>query len=163
MKGYLQVGLITAIPYFVAVVGMLLISRSSDRTGERRLHYVINVTAGAIGLILSGIFASNPYLSIAFLSIGTLGVIGSMPVFWPIPSAFLAGTASAAGIGLVNSIGNLGGYFGPQVPIYAKRFSTDPSAALYVIAAVLVVGAVLTFFLIPKNLYVRVGQAAERR
>ena len=163
VKGYLRIGLITAIPYFVAVVGMLLISRSSDRTGERRLHYVFNVTAGAIGLILSGIFASNPYLSIAFLSIGTLGVIGSMPVFWPIPSAFLAGTASAAGIGLVNSIGNLGGYFGPQVPIWAKNFSTDPSAALYVIAAVLVVGAVLTFFLIPKNLYVRVGQGAERR
>jgi D-galactonate transporter len=163
VKGYLRIGLITAIPYFVAVIGMLLISRSSDRTGERRLHYVINVTAGAIGLILSGIFASNPYLAIAFLSIGTLGVIGSMPVFWPIPSAFLAGTASAAGIGLVNSVGNLGGYFGPQVPIWAKAYTSDPSAALYVIAAVLLVGAVLTFFLIPKNLYVRVGQAAERR
>ena len=163
VKGYLRIGLITAIPYFVAVIGMLLLSRSSDRTGERRLHYVFNVTAGAIGLILSGIFASNPYLAITFLSVGTLGVIGSMPVFWPIPSAFLAGTASAAGIGLVNSVGNLGGYFGPQVPIWAKNFSTDPSAALYVIAAVLLVGAVLTFFLIPKNLYVRVGQAAERR
>ena len=163
VKGYLQIGLITAIPYFVAVVGMLLISRSSDRTGERRLHYVINVSAGAIGLILSGVFASNPYLSIAFLSIGTLGVIGSMPVFWPIPSAFLAGTASAAGIGLVNSIGNLGGYVGPNVPIWAKTFSANPSAALYIIAADLLVGAVLTFFLIPANLSVRVGQAAERR
>jgi sugar phosphate permease len=163
VKGYLRIGLITAIPYFVAVIGMLLISRSSDRTGERRLHYVFNVTAGAIGLILSGVFASNPYLAIAFLSVGTLGVIGSMPVFWPIPSAFLAGTASAAGIGLVNSVGNLGGYFGPQLPIWAKAYTSDPSAALYVIAAVLLVGAVLTFFLIPKNLYVRVGQAVERR
>jgi nitrate/nitrite transporter NarK len=162
VKGYLQVGLITAIPYFVAVVGMLLISRSSDRTGERRLHYVINVSAGAIGLILSGVFASNPYLSIAFLSVGTLGVIGSMPVFWPIPSAFLAGTASAAGIGLVNSIGNLGGYVGPNVPIWAKAFSTNPSAALYIIAADLLLGAVLTFFLIPANLTVRVGQAPAR-
>ena len=64
VKGYLQVGLITAIPYFVAVVGMILLSRSSDRTGERRLHYVFNVTAGAIGLVLSGVFASNPYLAI---------------------------------------------------------------------------------------------------
>jgi MFS family permease len=162
VKGYLQVGLITAIPYFVAVVGMLLISRSSDRTGERRLHYVINVSAGAIGLIFSGVFASNPYLSIVFLSVGTLGVIGSMPVFWPIPSAFLAGTASAAGIGLVNSIGNLGGYVGPNVPIWAKAFSTNPSAALYIIAADLLVGAVLTFFLIPANLTVRVGQAPAR-
>jgi sugar phosphate permease len=162
VKGYFQVGLITAIPYFVAVVGMLLLSRSSDRTGERRLHYVLNVTAGAIGLILSGVFASNPYLSIIFLSVGTLGVIGSMPVFWPIPSAFLAGTASAAGIGLVNSVGNLGGYVGPNVPIWAKAFSTNPSAALYIIAADLLVGAVLTFFLIPANLTVRVGQAPAR-
>jgi sugar phosphate permease len=163
VKGFLRVGLITAIPYFVAVIGMLLLSRSSDRTGERRLHYVANVTAGAIGLVLSGLFASNPYLSIAFLSVGTLGVIGSMPIFWPIPSAFLAGTASAAGIGLVNSVGNLGGYVGPNLPVWAKNFSSDPSAALYVIAAVLLVGAVLTLFLIPRNLSVRVGQAAERR
>jgi nitrate/nitrite transporter NarK len=124
---------------------------------------VINVSAGAVGLVLSGVFASNPYLSIVFLSVGTLGVIGSMPVFWPIPSAFLAGTASAAGIGLVNSVGNLGGYVGPNVPIWAKSFSTNPSAALYIIAADLLVGAVLTFFLIPANLTVRVGQAVERR
>jgi sugar phosphate permease len=163
VRGYLRVGLITAIPYFAAVVGMILLSRSSDRTGERRLHYVFNVTAGAIGLVLSGLFASNPYLSILFLSVGTLGVIGSMPVFWPIPSAFLAGTASAAGIGLVNSVGNLGGYVGPNVPIWAKRFSSDPSAALYIIAAVLVAGAILTFFLIPRDLTVRVGQPVERK
>ena len=162
MKGYLQVGLVTAIPYLVAVVGMMFLSRSSDRTGERRLHYVFNATSGAVGLVLSGVFASNPYLSIAFLSVGTLGVIGSMPIFWPIPSAFLAGTASAAGIGLVNSIGNLGGYVGPNVPIWIKRFSSDPSAALYVIAAVLFVGAVLTFLLIPRDLSVRVGQPVER-
>jgi len=163
VNGYLRVGLITAIPYFVAVVGMMILSRSSDRRGERRLHYVFNVAAGALGLILSGIFASNPYAAIVFLSIGTLGVIGSMPIFWPIPSAFLAGTASAAGIGLVNSIGNLGGYVGPNLPVWAKSFSADPSTALYVIAAVLLIGGVITYFAIPKDLYVRVGQSPERR
>lgn len=161
IKGYLGVGLITAIPYGVAVVGMIFLSNHSDKTGERRLHYVFNVTAGAAGLVLSGIFASNPILSILFLSISTLGVIGSMPLFWPIPSAFLAGTAAAAGIGIVNSVGNLGGYFGPNIPIWAKRFSSDPSAALYIIAAILMVGAVLIFFLIPKTLRVKVG-ASER-
>ncbi len=161
IKGYLGVGLITAIPYGVAVVGMIFLSNHSDKTGERRLHYVFNVTSGAAGLVLSGIFASNPILSILFLSISTLGVIGSMPLFWPIPSAFLAGTAAAAGIGIVNSVGNLGGYFGPNIPIWAKRFSSDPSAALYIIAAILMVGAVLIFFLIPKTLRVKVG-ASER-
>jgi MFS family permease len=157
IKGYLGVGLITAIPYGVAVIGMIILSHHSDKTGERRLHYVANVTAGAIGLILSGMFASNPVLAIIFLSIGTLGVIGSMPLFWPLPSAFLAGTAAAAGIGIVNSVGNLGGYFGPNIPVWAKAVSSDKSAALYIIAGILLIGAFLTFFFVPKSLRVRVG------
>jgi MFS family permease len=157
IKGYLGVGLITAIPYSVAVIGMVILSHHSDTTGERRLHYVLTVTSGAMGLILSGIFAANPVLSIIFLSIGTLGVIGSMPLFWPLPSTFLTGTAAAAGIGIVNSVGNLGGYVGPNVPIWVKLISRDRSAALYVIAAVLILGALITFFFVPKNLRVRVG------
>src|SRR5579864_9174284 len=115
VKGYREVGLITAIPYGVSVIGMI------------------------------------------FLSIGTLGVIGSMPLFWPLPSAFLAGTAAAAGIGIVNSVGNLGGYVGPNIPIWAKAVSSDKSAALYITSAILMVGALLTFFCIPKTLRVKVG------
>jgi len=157
IKGYFGVGLISAVPYGVAVIGMILLSHHSDRTGERRLHYVVNVTAGAVGLILSGVFAYQPVLAIIFLSIGTLGVIGSMPLFWPLPSAFLAGTAAAAGIGIVNSVGNLGGYFGPNIPIWARAVSSDKSAALYIISAILMVGAVLTYFFIPKTLRVKVG------
>ena len=160
-KGYLEVGLITAIPYGVAVVGMVFLSRSSDRRGERRLHYVGNVLAGAVGLVLSGVFAGEPYLAIVFLSLGTLGVIGSMPLFWPIPSAFLAGTAAAAGIGLVNSIGNLGGYVGPNLPIWTAKVTADPSAPLYVIAAVLVVGALLMVFLVPAWVGARTGEATQ--
>jgi MFS family permease len=159
LKGYLRVGLITAIPYGVAVVGMILLSNHSDKTGERRLHYVANVGAGAVGLVLSGVFASNPVLAMIFLSLGTLGVIGSMPLFWPLPSAFLAGTAAAAGIGIVNSVGNLGGYVGPNIPIWARHFSADPSAALYIIAGILMVGAFLTYFFIPRTLRVRVNAA----
>jgi nitrate/nitrite transporter NarK len=159
MKGYLRVGLITAIPYGVAVIGMVLLSNHSDKTGERRLHYVANVVAGAAGLVLSGICASNPVLAVIFLSVGTLGVIGSMPLFWPLPSAFLAGTAAAAGIGIVNSLGNLGGYVGPNIPIWARHFSSDPSAALYIIAAILLVGALLTYFFVPATLRVRVNAA----
>jgi len=123
---------------------------------------VVNVSVGAVALVLSGLFASNPYLSIAFLSVGTLGVLGSMPVFWPIPSAFLAGTAAAAGIGLVNSIGNLGGYIGPNLPVWVKTVSSGSSTALYVIAAMMAVGALLTFFTIPRSLKVRVGEGPAK-
>jgi len=163
VKGYLSVGLITAIPYGVAVIGMIILSLHSDRTGERRLHYTFTASAGALGLILSGVYASNPVLAIIFLSIATLGVIGSMPLFWPLPSAFLTGTAAAAGIGWVNSVGNLGGYIGPNVPVWAKLVSTDKSAALYIIAAALLLGALVTFFFIPKNLRVSVGMGKTNR
>jgi MFS family permease len=152
LKGYSGVGLISAIPYGVTVIGMVLLSRSSDRTGERRLHYVFNATAGGIGLILSGVFAANHVLSVIFLSIATLGTIGSAPIFWPLPSAFLAGTAAAAGIGIINSVGNLGGYVGPNVTIWVRYFSKDPSVALYAIAGILFIGALLTLFFIPKSL-----------
>jgi len=126
------------------------------------MHYVLNVTAGSLGLILSGVYASRPVLAILFLSIGTLGVIGSMPLFWPVPSAFLAGTAAAAGIGVVNSVGNLGGYIGPNIPIWVRRVSDNPSAALYVMAAVLLVGAALAYVFIPQNLLMH-EPAARRR
>jgi MFS family permease len=152
VQGYLHVGLITAIPYAVAVVGMIVLSRHSDRTGERRLHYVLNVTAGCAGLALSGLFAGRPVVSIACLSLATLGVIGSMPIFWTIPPSFLSSRAAAAGIGIVNSVGNLGGYVGPNVPVWTKRFSANPSAALYVMAGILLAGAVVMFLFIPRQL-----------
>jgi nitrate/nitrite transporter NarK len=155
VNGYLGVGLVSAIPYGVAFVGMILLSRHSDKTGERRLHYVCNVTCGAVGLALSGVFASNPVFAIFSMSIGTLGVIGSMPLFWPLPSTFLAGTAAAAGIGIVNSVGNLGGYVGPNIPIWARLISSDPSAALYIISGTLMIGAFVTFFFVPKTLRVQ--------
>jgi MFS family permease len=158
IQGFLSVGIVTAIPYLVCVIGMIILSKHSDKTGERRLHYVFNVLMGAVALVLSGVYASNPYLAIIFLSLATLGVIGSMPVFWPLPSAFLAGTAAAAGIGIVNSIGNLGGYVGPNVPIWAKAFSSDPSAALYIIAFILCIGAAVTYFFIPASLRVTIGK-----
>jgi len=150
LRGYLNIGLISAVPYGLAVVGMLLISRHSDRTGERRWHYAVTMTLGAAGLVLSGLFADQPVLAVLFLSFGTLGTIGSMPLFWPIPSAFLGGTAAAAGIGLINAVGNLGGYIGPNLPIWARRFSASPQVSLSLIAAVLMVGVMLMLLAVPR-------------
>jgi MFS family permease len=163
VTGYLNIGLVTAIPYAFCTIGMLFLSYSSDRTGERRIHYVLNMTAGAIGFALSGVFAADPVLSIAFLSIGALGAIGSMPLFWPMPSAFLTGTAAAAGIGLVNSVGNLGGYVGPNISVWTKLISADPSAPLYVIAAVLLFGAALMLLFVPDSVNFRPRDSGPSR
>jgi MFS family permease len=151
VNDYLTIGLVTAIPYAVAVVGMVFLSRSSDRTGERRLHYVFNVSAGALGLALSAAYRTHPVLAIGFLAIGTLGVIGSMPIFWPVPSTFLSGTAAAAGIGIVNSVGNLGGYVGPNIPVWIKSYSAEPSDSLYLVAGSLLVSALVAWIAIPHG------------
>ena len=74
-----------------------------------------------------------------------------MPIFWPVPSTFLAGTAAAAGIGIVNSVGNLGGYIGPNIPVWMKGWSADPSVSLYAIAGALLIGALVAFIAIPGN------------
>ncbi len=82
-----------------------------------------------------------------------------MPLFWPIPSAFLTGTAAATGIGIVNSIGNLGGYVGPNVAIWVKAISPDPAAAMYAIAILLLIGAAVMLLFIPASLRVRAQSA----
>jgi MFS family permease len=163
VAGYWNVGLLSAIPWGFATIGMLILSHHSDRTGERRWHYALNAAAGAVGLALAGAFGGSPTASIVFLSIGTLGVVGSMPLFWPIPSAFLTGTAAAAGIGIVNSIGNLGGYVGPNVAIWVKAISPDPAAAMYAIAVILLIGAAVTLIFIPSSLRIGSPSAASER
>lgn len=140
---YLQLGLLSAIPYATATVGMIAISRHSDQTSERRWHFIATVIVGALGLIGSGVFASSPATALVFLSIGTTGIIAALPLFWPIPTALLTGTAAAAGIGIINAVGNLGGYLGPNLPVWIGLVLSGPSAPLYGIAAVLVIGAVI--------------------
>lgn len=151
LRSYWDIGLVSAIPYGVATLGMLLICRHSDRRGERRLHFVLTVTTGAAGLTLSGLYADSPILATIFLSVGALGIIASLPLFWPIPTAFLTGTAAAAGIGFINSVGNLGGYVGPNIAIWIRALSSDPSAALYVISVLLVLGGGLVLLTVPKD------------
>jgi MFS family permease len=151
VRSYWDIGLVSAIPYGVATLGMLLICRHSDRRGERRLHFALTVTTGAAGLTLSGLYADSPVLATIFLSVGALGIIGALPLFWPIPTAFLTGTAAAAGIGFINSVGNLGGYVGPNIAIWIRALSSDPSAALYVISVLLVLGGGLVLLTVPKD------------
>lgn len=108
-----QIGFISAIPFVAAAIGMLMIGISSDRHHERKWHMTIAMLIGGLCLITSGYTSANPGLTIALLALCSIGCYGSMPVFWTVPPTFLTGTAAAAGIALINSIGNLGGFVGP--------------------------------------------------
>jgi D-galactonate transporter len=151
VKDALDVGLLTAIPYSCAVVAMLLIAKSADRTRERRWHFAVASALGGLGMLLSTIYGSNVVIALAALSLGTAGLLATMPVFWTYPSAILSGTAAAAGIAMINSIGNLAGFVSPSIIGWMKDITQSTNAGMYVVSGALFLGAVLAL-LQPREL-----------
>jgi MFS transporter, ACS family, tartrate transporter len=135
-----RVGVFVMIPYLVAVVGMLLISRSSDRTLERRYHTAVPMLIAGASLILLG-KSNSLVLTLILLSLAALGTFGSLAPFWPIPSAFLSGYSAACGIALVNAIANLGGFVGPYTIGFFNKQTGDFYSGLAVAGASILLSA----------------------
>jgi D-galactonate transporter len=145
VTGNLNIGLVSAIPYICTFIAMLALGRSADRMRERRWHLVIPALIAAGGFV-AATTATSTMVSIACLSLAAAGAISCAPLFWSLPTAFLAGTGAAAGIAWINSVGNLAGFLGPFLVGYLKDFTGTNSAGMYLLAAALVIGslAVLT-------------------
>jgi MFS transporter, ACS family, tartrate transporter len=137
-------GLVTAIPYTIGTIGMLLWGASSDRHNERRWHFCWACLLAAGGLAGAGLLGSS-FAGLALMSVATVGLYGSKPAFWPMPSAFLTGTAAAGGIALVNSIGNLGGYVGPFIVGWIKDSTGSFEAGLYFLAACALLSGIIAY------------------
>ena len=143
-KDPLDVGMISAIPYGVSVAVMLLVAKSADRTRERRWHVAIPALFGGLGLALSVVYAKDPVLAIAALTLGLSCILTTLPLFWSLPTSFLAGTGAAAGIALINSLGNLSGFVSPYAVGWLKESTGSTNAGVYMLACGMVVGALLT-------------------
>lgn len=138
----LAVGFLTAIPYLFAAVAMVLWGRHSDATGERRWHIALPL------LLAAGAFAwsaySGPLLpTMVALTIATLGFYAAFGPFWALPTALLTGAGAAAGIALVNSMGNAAGFAGPYIVGVLKEATGSFSAALLFLAAALAIGGLM--------------------
>ena len=143
---------ITMIPFIVALIGMVLIGRHSDRTGERKWHVAACALTGAIGLVLAAGFQYSVPLVVLSFALSQLGQRSVQGVFWAIPPMVLGGTAAAAGIALINSIGNLGGFVGPTVMGWLRGSSGSYTPGLLVLASALVLEAILVSSLrLPKE------------
>jgi ACS family tartrate transporter-like MFS transporter len=140
------VGYITSIPAILGVIGMVIFSRRSDRTGERVWHLVIPCLLGGAGLVLAGLFLSvNPLLAIAAFSLASFGISGSLPVFWNLPTAFLSAAAAAGGIAVINSVGNISGYVAPQMVGLMRDMTGGYEVPMLVVGTVVF----LSGFLVP--------------
>ena len=147
-KSDAMVGLINGLPYFAAGIAMYLVGRHSDKTGERRGHMSGSAVGATIGFIVAAT-ATNAFVAIAGLALAFAGSKASLPPFWAQSTEFLKGTAAAGGIALINSVGNLGGFFGPTFVGMIKDKTGSNFGGLVLLGACYVGVAVLAF-VVPK-------------
>ncbi len=139
-RGSDEIGWLYAIPSLVAAIGMILVSRHSDRTGERRWHLAASALLAAIGWALSATLQS-PWLVLLALTIAFLGMLCMMGPYWSLATSFLSGTAAAGGIALINTIANTGGVLSPSLMGWFKTASGTFATGQFMLAVTMLAGS----------------------
>ncbi len=147
----LHIGLLTAIPYIVGMVAMYWTNAHADRTRERRWHAAIPCVLAGVGLLLSALPGTSLVFGMLALTLAAAGACTALAAFWSLPAAFLSGAAAAAGIALINSLGNLAGF--ATTSVIGRMSDAFGSAApgLYLFGALTLVGGALVL-LVPAKL-----------
>lgn len=152
--GPMSVGALTAVPYLVAAVVMVIWGRHSDRSRERRYHVGTAAIAGALGLGVAFTFGQPAAVVSGFIILAA-GIYSAINVFWAVPPQLLAGASAAAGIGVINSIGNLSGFVGPYLTGFLDSKTGSYAPGFLVIAALVFgAGAGLIWLLSPRNAWI---------
>lgn len=149
----LHIGWLTMVPYLVAVVFNLTIGRSSDRRGERRWHMAGCALLTSAGYLVCAMTAGQLLPLMIGMSMIMAGIIAWMPIFWTIPPRFLAGVAAAAGIALINSLGQLGGVIAPFMIGRIRDLTGATTSALYMLSLVSLLAVALILWGVPKVYY----------
>lgn len=145
-KSDVVVGFINIIPYLTAGVVMLVVARYSDRSGERTRVISAAALTSAVGFALSAYF-TNPVLAMAALTLAFVGLKSTIAPFWAMSTGLLSGTAAGAGIALINSVGNLGGFIGPFLVGVVKDQTGSQVAALLMLGGALLGMSILVFLI----------------
>ncbi|QZI70429.1 MFS transporter [Pseudomonas protegens] len=143
----MSIGLLSFIPFALGTAAMLWNGVHSDKHAERRLHCAMAALLAGIGLIGTGLLIGNAVLALIALSVAAMGILAAFPVFWSIPGAFLAGTAAAGGIAVINSIGNLAGFVAPYLIGWLKTHTGSLASGLYLVAGLEILAALLLLLL----------------
>jgi D-galactonate transporter len=136
-----KVGLYSVVPYAVGAFAMVWFGKHSDSRQERRWHFAVAAAMGALGLVGSTFTSNNLWLSIGLLAMATAGIVSSLPVFWAVATSHLSKASAAAGIAIITSVSNLAGVASPYALGLIKTSTGSLTAGLYVVAALLLVGA----------------------
>jgi sugar phosphate permease len=138
-----SVTLLAALPYVAGFISQQINGWHSDTTRERRWHAAIPVFCCGTALLLAVLFRTNMGLSLAMFTFMGAGYFAFHPAFWPIPTKFLSESAAAACIGLINSVGNLGGFVGPMMMGYLVSRTKSFAAGMLYLAGSLFLSSIL--------------------
>lgn len=141
-QDFMKVGLLSMIPWGIAAVTMVVVGGNSDRTGERRWHTAISLLVAMLGLLALALVGHAPVPSIIGLTLVTAGLLSTIAIFCSLPTAFLSG-AAAAGIAWINSVGSLGGYFGPDMIGRIRSATGSTEGAFFALAGIALIGAII--------------------
>jgi sugar phosphate permease len=160
----IEVGLLAAIPPLLGVVGQLVVSHSSDRTGDRKMHLAGVYLLGSIALAASAV-CPNVVVAYVLLCVAGFGVFAGNPLFWSLASAMMTGTAGAVAIGFINSVAQFGGLIGPWMIGWVKNSTGSFQVALLALAAFLLLAAIIAFLMrvAPRPANGQAADAAARR
>jgi len=145
-----QTGIVSAIPFLCAAVGLVLVARSSDRSGERKMHTACAGLCGGVFLAASAL-APSPVIGLILLCIAAMGLWATLGVFWTLPTQFLTGAAAAGGIAMINGFAQIGGFIGPYLVGWIRETTQSFSIALLLLAVSPMIGFVLCASLKFKN------------
>jgi ACS family tartrate transporter-like MFS transporter len=133
---YFLTGVVSALPFLVTAIAMVLVGMRSDRTGERRWHTAIPAFVGAAALVVAG-YGSSTVVVVACIGLGMACAESMVGPFWAMATSRMAGLSAAAGIAVINSLANLGGYFGPDIIGFFRKANGGFRGGLLAIGATL--------------------------
>ena len=152
VKNPFQIGLLVMLPYTVALLSMIIMGRHADKTRERRWHLVIPNLVAALGFLLCTQAGSSTPIAMLGLVLAVAGVVTALPMFWALPTSFLGGAAAAAGLALINCMGNLSGFCSPTIMGFLKTSTGTLNSGLLLVAGCQILSALLIVGLVPANL-----------
>jgi ACS family tartrate transporter-like MFS transporter len=133
---YFLTGVVSAVPFLVTAIAMVLVGMRSDRTGERRWHTAIPAFVGAATLVVAG-YGSSTVVVVACIGLGMACAESMVGPFWAMATSRMAGLSAAAGIAVINSLANLGGYLGPDIIGFFRKANGGFRGGLLAIGATL--------------------------
>jgi MFS transporter, ACS family, tartrate transporter len=158
---YFLTGLVSALPFVVTAITMVLVGMSSDRAGERRWHTAIPAFAGAVALVVAG-YGTSTVVVVAGIGLGMACAESMVGPFWAMATSRMAGLSAAAGIAVINSLANLGGYFGPDIIGFFRKTSGGFRGGLLAIGATLALSGGIALIVGHQPKVKRTGESVER-